>query len=210
MKKTDFLKPLLFFLVLGTLLFNLLMSWSLSVHDYYSLDTWFPIIVVLITYLIFNSDFSKEKLILPIITILFIAGALSIATEMQHWKYKYYSTSNDIVMNDFRESLVLLSQVKPEDKVLIIAQNGWNAPMIYWQRNAYRVADKYKKNIPKLINQKFDFIITQDREFDNIILKEYPNFKQELTRVDGNGKLTIWKQINNKTLTHEINTTMVR
>ncbi len=143
----------LVFIALGAFLFTLLMSWSLSVHDYYSIDVWLPALTIGVIYLIYNIDWQQTpKSYSALLISMFLIGALGIATENQLKKYREDIPLDgpDLVIDDFKNSSEFLNNhIDNDESVLIICDYGWNTPMVGWQRKAFRVANQFSKNIPR-------------------------------------------------------------
>ena len=129
-----------------------------------------------------------------LITMLFLGGSLSTATEMQLWKYKYLQSDTDLLIADFKESASFLNKFDNDNtKTVIICGNGWNSPMVAWHKKAHRIAWKFKKQLPIMFNQNFDIIITQNRSFEENVIKNMPNFKEFVNKISDNGKVTVWE-----------------
>lgn len=185
------------FSVLGTILFTLLMSWSLSMHDYYSLDTWLPVLTIWLIILILNFDSNiYQKGVVAVVVLLFLVGSFAVAFEVQLKRYNLETLSGpDKLLADFSESAEFLnSHSLKNDKVLIICDYGWNTPMIGWKRAAYRVAWKFSETIPIELNKKYDLIVTHNASFSEVVTSNCPTFLSKVDSVASNGLVTIWKQ----------------
>lgn len=189
------------FSFIGTLIFSLIMSFGLYFHDYYSLDTWLPVMTLAIIYLVYSIDTANISYrLLTTFVIMFLIGSFSLALEKQLRKYDSSNIVKDdnLVLNDFKESINFLnSNVSGKDKVLIISNFGWNTPMIAWQRKSYRVGSKFDEKIPQALEKGFDIIITHNAYFQNIVVDNYPEFSSKVQFIDSNGKVSIWK-LNNR------------
>lgn len=185
------------FSFLGTLCFTFLMSWSLSNHDYYSLDTWMPVLIILLLFLIKHLEIPLSSMQKSVFVILFLAGTFSVAFELQSRKYDTTRIQEgaDLVIHDFKESSQFLdNKISTDKKVLIVCGMGWNTPMVGWNREAYRVAWKFKDNIPMALKNNYDYIITHNETFQTEVLQAYPDFTKQLKKLDHNALLTIWVQ----------------
>lgn len=186
------------FSLLGTSLFSLLMSWSLSAHDYYSLDTWMAPLTIGFIGSLYLIDFNvyKTKAIALFVS-MFVIGSFSIALENQLRKYDEMVQVRgvDLTIENFAESSVFLNTQIPEDsKVLIITGSGWNSPMMGWRRQAYRVAWKFDEQIPIELERDYNFIVTQNRSFDGEVLENYPDFHSKVELVNTNEKVSVWRK----------------
>lgn len=186
----------LLFASFGTSCFTCLMAWSMSAHDYYSLDTWLPVLTIALLYLIdkINFNFSFFKVFTPCVVIAFLIFSFFMSYNNQRTKYQNI-TNPELVIQDFKSSSNFLNaHTDKQTKILVICDLGWNTPMIGWNKKVYRIAWKFKEQIPKALNQNYDIIITRDAEFDNVILKNDPDFLSKVDFSQGNGKVSIWKQ----------------
>jgi hypothetical protein len=189
------LKIWLIFTIMGAFIFSILMSFGLSVHDYYSLDTWLPVMTLMIVYFCLTIDLkSKSDNWIKIFVIMFVIGSFSLAFEKQNHKYDsgMVLRGADLVINDFKRSADYLdSHISNKDRVLIICHYGWNAPMIGWPRKSYRVANNYPEQIPLALQKVPDKIITHDATFIDTFAN-YPEFYSQVKYLNGNGKVSLW------------------
>lgn len=196
-KITEDLMIWLTFSFLGTLAYSILMIKNMTAHEYYALDTWLPVLVLLLTYLVWRIDLKplSSKLV-KIGTLFFLVSSFTLALEHQIRRYPDdgLSSTADLIIKDFKNSADFLNtHVSKEAEVLIICPEGWNTPMIGWQRSAYRVASRFAKHIPIALSKKYDFIITHNATFKNTVANNYPDFKDEVEYVEGNAKISIWR-----------------
>lgn len=195
-KINSIIKYWFLFSLLGVIIFNLLMSWSCSVHDYYSLDTWLPLITLGLMLIVISTNFKPQTITSKLLIILFLTGTVSVAMEIQHTIYKYKFTTSDQLAIDFKNSLRFLNNYNFNNKkTMVITPPGWNTPMISWHHDVYRIANKFNEQIPKIYNNDFDYIITQDRTFNEIVIKNSPDFKSKVKKIASNGLVTIWKPL---------------
>lgn len=190
------LKPLLYGLIIatiGVILFNFLMSSSLAVHDYYSLDTWTPLLIMALIYMMLQLHFdvilNKKRIVIIALSVL-----LCIASIIQYSKYTAQDNNADILIADFKESANFLNKHSIEkDKIVIIAYEGWNTPMIGWQKKVHRVAAAFDITVPLIFQENFDLIITHNQSYEEKVSSRMTNFTDFVDKIADNGKVTIWK-----------------
>ena len=196
-KKMESFKMVVLFNFLGVFIFSFLMSYNLAYHDYYSIDTWLPVLILIMIYFIFSIDLSKiSSKEISIFVVMFLVGSFSVAFEKQNIKYNpvRHMMNGDLVLDDFKNSSEFLdSNISEDKKVLIICNWGWNTPMIGWNRKVFRVAGNFSEEIPTELNKDYDIIITHDVFFDEMTSKFYPNFSSKVQYINGNGKVSLWK-----------------
>ena len=180
---------------IGTAMFSVLMMWGLSAHDYYSLDTWLPFITIAMCYLLLNTDFSRiDKETIMVATSLFAVAVFSLATELQLKKYSENINlgNTDIIIQDFSHSSKWLNEAIPKDsKTLIICPNGWNTPMIGWQRKAYRIHNINAQTLERLNNESYDYIVVHNASISN---EESDQIQSYCKLIQSNNQLSIYQQ----------------
>jgi len=192
--KSSFFVMWFFISLLGVLIFNILMMWSMSAHDYYALDTWIPIMSLGLIILLMNLDIKPHQKYVPIFSIVILMGMLNYAVEKQYWKYKFLETPAETLINDFSKSSDFLNHhLGSSSKVLVISGNGWNTPMVKWNRKVYRLAWNFEEELPFIFDKNYDFIVTQNESFESIITKYYSNFQNKVDLVADNSRVSIWK-----------------
>lgn len=189
------------FSFLGAMSFTFLMTWSLANHDYYSLDVWLPVTLLLLMFLtnnVKNEILQSRKFIKYGNMFLFCSFVfVAVKQELNYRKCLDKPSTNENI-NNFMNSNVFLDSVIPkESKVLIICEGGWNSPMIGWRRQTSRVATNFSERIPIELNKKSEFIITVNTSFKENIIDNYPSFLNFVTKIDDNNIVTVWKK--NKT-----------
>lgn len=178
----------------GVLLFNFLMTYHISVHDYYALDTWIPIFSLGIIYLILQIDFSVFKQLALVIAVLITTGLLGLVAEKQFVKYKSPQGITDQIISDFKISSDFLNaNTSDNQKILLICNPGWNAPMIGWKKQVYRIAWKFSEQIPTALTKDYDVIITHNATLQETVLNQTPSFLERVQKVADNSLVTIWK-----------------
>ena len=187
-------KIYIIFLILGTTVFSCLMSYHISAHDYYSLDTWLPVLISLLIYLIYNiNEALLKKDLIPLLVLTCSIGAFSVALESQLKRYRQDTTLSkpEVILLDFKKSSDFLdSHISSNDKVLIISDYGLNTPMIGWQRKVYREERETPEKIKEALKERrYDYIITDNNTFDSSLLKNYSFIKLLQT----NNKVSIWQ-----------------
>ncbi|TRX72423.1 glycosyltransferase family 39 protein [Carboxylicivirga sp. M1479] len=197
-KQTTIVISWLLFSLLGTSMFSLLMSWSLSAHDYYALDTWMPPLTIGLLYLVYTIDlkaYSYRSVML--FSAMFVVGSFAIALENQVRKYsdKVEMKGADLTIDYFDKSSGFLDEIiSEESKVLLINSAGWNTPMVSWKRPVHRAVWKLEEQLPIELSKDYDFIVTLDLFFQTEVINHYPSFLSEFEIVDRNTMVSIWRK----------------
>lgn len=186
------------FLCLGAVAFTILMTWSLSAHDYYSLDVWMPVLSSALLFLVLNVPdvaISSTRWKMAGYSFLIVAFSFSVFTQERRYGKNVRDSEVDVIISNFQNSQSFLNSIIPsEAKVLVICSGGWNSPMVGWPRKVYRVAWKFSETIPDELKLDYDFIVTHDLSFQQTVLNNDPDFMKRVDRVSGNGLVTIWEK----------------
>lgn len=189
----------LLFTTLGTTMFSILMSFCMGAHDYYALDTWLPIIVMTILFLVGNISFNRyPAMMIRVCAMFFIIGAFSVASEKQLKKYRLNTKLNDadLVMQDFKNAIPLLDSYCEYDwqQIMVISNSGWNIPMIYWQHKVYRIANNFEQQVPEAINGNYDLVIVHNQTLKQYIIPSIPEFNSQMEYLDGDDAISLWRR----------------
>ncbi len=183
------------FSLLGTSLFSILMMWGISAHNYYSLDTWQPFLCIGIAFLIWHIDFNKiSKEVMLITSLLFGIGSFAIATEHQLKNYREDASMNNAegVINDFMSSASWLNQhIEAEAKTVVICDEGWNTPMVAWQRKVHRIHNINENTLQRLSSEEFDYIVVHNASVSPEHLKTIQRYCHQ---IKNNKQISIYKQ----------------
>ncbi|MDO5509670.1 MAG: glycosyltransferase family 39 protein [Weeksellaceae bacterium] len=184
-------------LLLGSLLYSALMSYHISTHDYYSLDVWLPTLLWLLLTLLCALKISKNTLQsyrLPLLGLMTSMLLFAVFYQERRYGTLFKPTAADYVVDDYLQSRDFLNtHISANDKVLVIGGDGWNTPLVAWRRPAFRLANNYKQQLPLQLSIPYDYIVMRDSIVDEVVLKNYPQFQEELKLEASNGKVSIWK-----------------
>lgn len=188
----------LLFTTLGTAAFSVLMSFCMAAHDYYALDTWLPVIVIFLLFLVSNISFNRyPKVMIRVCTLFFVIGAFSTASEKQLKKYRKNTKLNDaeMVMMDFKNAIPLLDAYCEYEwqNIMVISNSGWNTPMVHWNHKVYRIANNFEEQVPLAMKSNYDLIVVHNNTLEQYILPIIPSFTSEMRYLDGNEAISIWK-----------------
>lgn len=199
-KITTYIQWQLFLILqgIGVFSYTILMSWSLSVHYYYSLETWFPFLIGIILFLVFRIKQDVfNRAISYYLYIPFFILAFSYVSIIQ---YKNYSKLNDgdLVIKGFKESKNLVDKTIPKNETLmIVCNNGYNTPLIMLKRNSYRINGNLDTKEPEVIDKsKYHFLIIYKPDFITSSSKSKENLKKYFELIAQNNYIYIWKKTN--------------
>ncbi|MEO8146649.1 MAG: glycosyltransferase family 39 protein [Bacteroidia bacterium] len=180
---------------IGVCCYFLLMSRQYKEHDYYFLDSFFPVVILLLLFLLSMINFKVNKFLVPIATILFIVFFVYQSKQVQAkrndsgpWD-RYQATINNFTG---AEEFLSKNNVAPDARILVIDAYSPNIPFILMNRKGYSVITTSKEEILKALNFKFNYVVIQNQFLLSDVLNNLPELKNYLTRIDGNGKITLY------------------
>lgn len=77
--------------------------------------------------------------------------------------------------------------------LLVLDAYSFNLPLLLAERRGWTVLNTTAENQLAGLALPADYVITQDQLFASQLLRQYPLLPEELTRVAGNGRLTLWR-----------------
>lgn len=181
----------------GMLCYFILMIKQFAYHDYYILDTFFPITIIFcamgVTFLL-----SKKTITINRLSLIVICVSALLFNRLTNWFDISYRENRSIEMTfkTFENSYQILDSLKidKQAKILVLNASGSNLSLIGLQRKGYSIVnDSYQHtdiNEP-LNNWNYDYIVTQNNTFKKYVLDLYPNFINETNVLFKNDKFTI-------------------
>jgi hypothetical protein len=103
----------------------------------------------------------------------------------------------EITKNNFWNSNVYLDSIGiPRNaKILVIDAYTTNIPLILMNRMGYTVLKTSEDEIKKSLTWNYDYIVIQNCFLLSDVVKNYPDIINCLEKINGNGKITIFKHL---------------
>lgn len=190
----------------GALLYFLVMMRQFFDHDYYFLDSLF---VPSIFLLIGTSSFTpletlRSKIIWSALSTIALFYSFIANQTNQQERYKTYEWDRvEISRQNFIGSAQYFDSIGIDKnaKILVIDAYSTNIPLILMNRKGYTVYQTNRDDafLP-LIKYKWDYVVIQDQFLISDVLHYYPIIQQMIERIDGNGKISIYKKSKDYTL----------
>ncbi len=184
----------------GAVLYFLAMMRQFFDHDYYFLDSLF---VPSVFFLIGTSSFiqlekQRSKIIWLSLCLITLFFSLNSNIDNQRERYKTYEWDRvEISRQNFIGSAQYLDSIGIDKnaKILVIDAYSTNIPLILMNRKGYTVYQTNRDDafLP-LIKYKWDYVVIQDQFLVSDVLHYYPIVQQMIERIDGNGKISIYKR----------------
>jgi len=182
---------------LGTAFYSLLMAKQFEAHDYYFLDTFYPIIVLITVIQISKLNFSKG---IPIIQYLLLVALCfytlknsKITLEIRRTDHQ--ESGYQINYESYLDSQVLLEKhnVLQTDKILVFAPYAPNMPLLLMNKTGYSVQNTALINIDRVLQWDFDWIVISNYYIFNDLLLNDPNISKKIEFVATNKKISLFK-----------------
>ncbi len=190
-------KKLIFQIVIsgfGVVCYFLLMALQFKEHDYYFIDTFYVIIVLLVVF--FVSVLPKINISFMVVPVSFTLFFMVLQdtrvqakrNETGSWD-RYQSTINNFTNAD---AFLTQNKVPQTSRILVIDAYSPNIPFILMHRKGFSVINTSKAEIEKALQYPFDFIVLQNEFILSDVLNNYPDLKDYLTPLNSNGKITLY------------------
>ncbi len=189
---------------IGVLAYSFLMIPQFKDHDYYFLDTFYPIIFVLTLYAISGIKFTSYSIKLSMIGMVLLS-ILIISSSNSTLKGRRSLSPNDLYLNEYIAylefpSLIKDNHISKNEKILIIDSYAPNMPFILSNTSGYSLIYRSREDIIKAFDLDFNYISVSKSYFINHLLLDYPDFTKEVKLIGKSDKLLLFKrEKNNKT-----------
>lgn len=178
----------------GVACYFLLMALQFKEHDYYFIDTFYVLFVLML--LLFVSMLPKINNYLQAIAVVFLMGVMVMQdTKVQahrndtgSWD-RYQATINNFTNAD---AFLTENKVPRTSLILVIDAYSPNIPFILMNRKGFSVITTSKQEILKALKYDFDFVVLQNEFILSDVLNNYPELKDYLSPINTNGKITLY------------------
>lgn len=180
---------------LGVAFYFLLMAIQFKEHDYYFIDTFFVIVVLLLV--LFVSVLPKINfnfIVVPIVFTIFFMVIQDVSVQAKRndtgsWD-RYQATINNFSNAD---EFLTNNNVSSTASILVIDAYSPNIPFILMKRKGFSVITTSKAEIDKALQFPFDFVVLQNEFILSDVLNNYPDLKYYLTPINSNGNITLYQ-----------------
>jgi hypothetical protein len=168
-------------------------------HDYYFLDSFYPVICLFLIYLVSKLPFDSNGatafggvgfLVFTVLLFTVNRGVQQKREVTGPWDVVELTTNNF----DGADKLLDQNNIPPTAKILVFDSYTTNIPFIKMKRYGYTMMSKKPKDIKSTLAWNYDYVVMQDCFTLSGIVRIYPQIKNELERIGGNGKLSIYKK----------------
>ena len=194
-------KPLLLHICIsltGITIYFFLMLKQFPDHDYYFIDSFYPVIVLLLILLV--STTFKNKIVDGILWIVIAfymyvsfaqaKNSLAMRYETHHWDRVEITRQNFMGTGKFLDSLGISKDVK----VLVLDGYTTNIPFILMNRMGWTVNWTTEKWIREGLSRPFDIVAIQNAFIASDIARNYPGIISQLTKIADNGLVSFYRK----------------
>ena len=206
-EKAVFFNVFTFFSFLGMGFIFLIMSRQFIDHDYYFLDTFFPVILLMMILLsqaykqrINSGIFFRFVLPLVLIPLLLVSGAWSVKEKyrLNNWDLQL------IIKTNFSDAPSFLKNagVSEYASVLVIDACSANYPLLLMKQKGYTIvySEAEFDTLPRLLSYKPDYVVLQHYFLLNGVLKYYPQIMNKITKIAENDRIALFKLSDNNNI----------
>lgn len=185
---------IIYFLITGVSIYSFIMIRQFVAHDYYLLDTFFPLLIIIFITISnrLNINFSKHKKLM-------FSGILSTLLFLIIINKKGFLTreNNEITKtsNNFTNADKILDSLKIgiNKKILLLDSYSPNEAFTEMKRKGFCVMTLNYETLKRALKWNFDYIITQNFTYKEKVLKSYPNFENETKLFFKNNNFSIYQ-----------------
>ncbi len=188
-----------FIIGIGACGYAYLMLKQFSNHDYYFLDSFYPVVilfvVLLFTFINFKSKTTNLIVIIGI-SILSLGGIYHVAKTQEERRITGSWDRVQMTIDNFTESESFLDKqnVSKDDRILVIDSYSTNIPFILMNRDGYAVMTTSEENIKTALKWDYQHIVIQDCFLIPEVIRNYPDITSELVKVASNGRISLYRK----------------
>jgi len=183
---------------IGVLFFFFAFGQQFADHDYYYIDTFLPLLSLLLILLFGQLEIPKRWYTTAgTLGCVFLFYFFSYAKSTQLKRYSPpYNDRIEYAYSTYLESKNDLEGwgVKKEDTLYVLEANSTNMPFTVWKNRGFTSLNSAEEVVKKELQQNFTYAVLVDSFFVMGAFNDYPNLITQLKRVNGNGKLSLYKK----------------
>lgn len=183
----------------GAFIYFILMMTQFPNHDYYFLDTFFPLILIAVV-LLFTSLPALKRVyqrflisILIIFSILFIFRSIDV--QVKRYAFDPYNQI-EASITDYANASAFFDSlgISPESHILVLNSYTPNIPLIRMNRKGYFLYNAKPGEITEYFNRNWDYAVVQEKMPVSDLIKKDSCFINNLIRIGGNGYISVYKR----------------
>lgn len=194
----------LYFIVslVGVLIYFIAFGQQFADHDYYYIDTFLPLLALLLLISLSRLEIPKKWYTLTATTCgIFFFYFFSFAKEVQEERYTPpFNDRIEYAYSIYENSKYDLKSwgVSKEDTLLVLEANSTNMPFTIWGNRGYTLLGSDREIVEGAIDSNFTYAVLVDSFFISDAYKSYPELVNQLELLHSNDKLSLYKKSSNK------------
>jgi len=182
----------------GSGCFALLMLGQFPNHDYYGIDAFFPLIILVLLWGYHRSTPNKiSDWIIPGAAVLaFVVIAYPHLKERQEQRYFIEAWDlNHVTFKNFEGAEAFLNEkgIAADARMLVIDAFTTNIPLIEMNRSGYTVLTTSERLMKEALQWPLDYVVLQDTFAIPEVVMNYREIVDQLSFVCGNGRISVYE-----------------
>ena len=193
---------LLLISLVGVVLFFIVMGKQYVDHDYYLIDTFLPITVMLLIVCMTAIELNETwNIPLSILSLIFCFYFISESKAVQENRYTVpFNDQLNYSVKLYQESAQFLEEWKitNDDTLLFLNTRSTNIPLTIWNKKGYTVLNTSADSLKKYLKKDFDYAVMIDSFRVSDLIANYPAIIYELDRKFEHNGLAVYEKSVNK------------
>ena len=182
----------------GVMLFFLAFGQQFADHDYYYIDTFLPLLALLLLIALARLEIpSKWYTLTATLCGIFFFYFFSYAKEIQEKRYTPpFNDRVEYAYSNYKNSSNDLKEwgINKGDTLLVLEANSTNMPFTIWGNRGYTVLSSSPMIVEGKLDSNFSYAVLIDSFFISDSYRNYPSLINQLTLVHTNDLLSIYKK----------------
>jgi hypothetical protein len=194
LSKWSFFEKYIAISAIGVLIYFFLLGNQFADHDYYYIDSFIPLLVLIFTLLLGGIKIpSKWYPFIGFTSILFTFYFFSFSKSIIDTRYTppFYDRI-EYAYEAYKNVNPLLESwgVAKEDTLIVLDANSTNIPFTVWKRRGYTSLGSGKEVVDETLENKHDYVFMLDSFFRSDGYQDYPELINRLELLNTNGEIS--------------------
>ncbi len=183
----------------GSALYLILMTQQFPEHDYYFIDSFYPVVALLLVYCILRIQTPSplSKIFFTLVTCLMIYFFSTATSKVQDERYKFQTWDRtEITRQNFTgaEHFIDSIGISKDAKMLVLDAYTTNTSLILMNRKGHTLLWTTKENIDTFLKKDVDYVVMQNCFLPSDIIHFDPEIIAQLEKVADNGTISIYRK----------------
>lgn len=182
----------------GVILFFIAFGKQFGDHDYYYLDTFLPLLSILLLILLNRLEIPK-RFYTSVITLsgIFFFYFFTYAKGIQEERYTpSFDDRTEYAYSIYKKSKAQLKKwgVTKNDSLFVLEANSTNMPFTIWGNKGFTNLNGSEEVLKPELDSSFTYAVLVDSFFVRSSFKAYPDLIKRLRRINGNGEISLYEK----------------